>query len=311
MQGVAKGRIKRYSRCRYGVKMTLISKLIWAVPAALALVAACLAPLPSHGDGIVTGTVLSRDGVPVVYDSMGSGRPLVLIHGWSCDRSFWDDQRKAFGDDFRVIALDLGGHGASGQNRQAWPITAFGEDVATVVTALDLRDVILVGHSMGGDAAISAAQILDDRLSGVVMVDTYKSFALPRTAEQVEQAVAPFRADFGATTRTFVEGMFTSHIDRKIVERVVTTMASRPPHIAVSAIEGSLAYGRTITEQIRRVKVPVVAINADDAPTDIASLSGSGVEVVVVPHTGHFLMMEDPPRFNAVLRQVIAENFPS
>src|SRR5882762_1994438 len=95
---------------------------------------------------------ISPDGIRIAYEVHGEGTPaLVFVHGWSCDRNYWKGQLEPFAEQFKVVAIDLAGHGESELGRKAWTIGAFGADVAAVVKALGLQHVILIGHSMGGD----------------------------------------------------------------------------------------------------------------------------------------------------------------
>jgi pimeloyl-ACP methyl ester carboxylesterase len=90
----------------------------------------------------------SADGVPVRYDGYGAGGPaIVFVHGWSCDRGYWDGQVAHFAERHRVVTVDLAGHGESGLGRTAWTIPSFGEDVVAVVDRLELSDMVLAGHS--------------------------------------------------------------------------------------------------------------------------------------------------------------------
>ena len=115
----------------------------------------------------------SFDGVPLLYDVDGLGSPaLVFVHGWSCDRTYWERQFDHFKSEHLVVMLDLAGHGESGLDRTAWSMEAFGKDVASVVEKLDLNKVVLIGHSMGGTVILEAAQILPSRISALVPVDT-------------------------------------------------------------------------------------------------------------------------------------------
>ena len=82
-------------------------------------------------------------------------------------------------------------------------------------------------------------------------------------------------------------------------------MSAAPPHVALSAIESSFNYSRELTKALEEVKLPVVAINPDNAPTDTVSMQRYSIELVIVPGVGHFLMMEDPKRFNAALEKII------
>lgn len=91
---------------------------------------------------------LSADSTHIVYDVYGERMPtLVFVHGWSCDRSYWMGQLESFSR-FRVVAIDLAGHGESGLGHGAWTMKAFGQDVAAVVKKLDLQRVILIGQHL-------------------------------------------------------------------------------------------------------------------------------------------------------------------
>lgn len=92
----------------------------------------------------------SADGVRIAFEVHGQGPlALVFVHGWSCNRSFWAGQIEPFSKQFKVVAVDLAGHGDSGRNRERWTIQSYGDDVAAVVEKLNLNRVILIGHSMG------------------------------------------------------------------------------------------------------------------------------------------------------------------
>ncbi len=250
--------------------------------------------------------IMSTDGIHIAYEAYGEGTPaLVFVHGWSCDRSYWEVQLQSFSRQFKVVAVDLAGHGESGLGRTAWTIAAFGGDVAAVVEKLGLERIILIGHSMGGDVILEAARRLPGRVAGLVWIDTYKQLRTPRTPEQVQAFVAPFRANFVETTRAFVRRVFPPRADRSLVERVAADMSAAPPAVALEALESAISFEREIPSALQELKLPVVAINPDSPPTDIASMERYGVKVVFMSGVGHFLMMEDPERFNSLLRTVI------
>ncbi len=254
--------------------------------------------------------IASDDGVPIAFASHGAGKPaLVLIHGWSCDKSYWAAQLQPLSDDFQLITLDLGGHGDSGAGRQSWTIDSFGQDVAAVVEATKPEHVVLVGHSMGGNVAVAAARRLGKRVKGVVLVDTYRKLGSPRSPEEVQEVLAPFRANFKDATGPYVRGMFGAGADEALVQRVAEHMSAAPPSIAVPALESSLTFGRTITETLKGLEVPIIALNA--RPTDVESMQRYGVEVMTMPRVGHFLMMEAPRSFNDLFKQVIFKRLSS
>ncbi len=253
-----------------------------------------------------TTVVPSPDGIPIVYEVSGEGAPaLVFVHGWSCDRSYWAAQLPRFSRRFRVVAVDLAGHGESGLGREAWTMAAFGGNVAAVIEALGIERAVLVGHSMGGDVIVEAARRLPGRIAGLVRVDTYRKLETPRTPEQVQAFLAPFRANFADVARPFVRGMFPANADPALVERVVADISAAPPSIAPAVMESAICFEREMPGALQELSLPVVAINPDRPPTDVASLKRHGVESVLMTGVGHFLMMENPERFNPLLETVV------
>ncbi len=253
------------------------------------------------------GEVRSGDGVLIRFEVEGEGPPLVFVHGWSCDRSYFAGQVPAFSNRHRVVCIDLAGHGESGSERQEWTIPAFGEDVVAVSRELGLRRPVLVGHSMGGDVIVEAALRIGDDVAGLVWLDVYAELGEPPPAEQVEAFVGPFRQDFVASTRSLVRRFFPEDADPELVDFVVSDMSAAPPPIAVDALRHSISNPGAILRALPLLPAPLVAINPGYRPTDVEGLAEHGVRTVVMPDVGHFLMMEDPGRFNDLLAQVVAE----
>ena len=100
------------------------------------------------------GTITTKDGTQIFYKDWGSGQPIVFHHGWPLSADDWDNQMLFFLDrGYRVIAHDRRGHGRSTQTDAGNDMDTYAADVAELVTALDLRDAIHIGHSTGGGEA--------------------------------------------------------------------------------------------------------------------------------------------------------------
>jgi pimeloyl-ACP methyl ester carboxylesterase len=251
---------------------------------------------------------ISADGIPIQFTTAGSGSPaLVLVHGWSCDRTYWASQVEAFAATNRVVAMDLAGHGASGAGRPEWTMQAFGDDVAAVMEAADVRDAVLVGHSMGGDIVVEAALAVPDRVRALIWVDDYRSLENLRTFEEARAFAEPYRDDFFAKAAAFVRGMFLPTSDPDLVERVATAMASAPPEIAVEVMTHALGNPQALIAGLARLTVPVFAINPSEWPVNAESLARHGIRNVPLAGVGHFPMLEDPAGFNRALAEVIRE----
>jgi len=249
----------------------------------------------------------SDDGVPIHYDILGNGTPaLVFVHGWCCDRHYWDRQMSHFASHYTVVSLDLAGHGASGCDRTQWTIPAFGGDVVAVIEQLGLGRDVLIGHSMGGAVIIEAAHRLSSAVIGLVGVDTWQNLRHTWTPEQIAERLAPFRTGFAEATRSLVQTMFLPTSDAALVERIVTAMSATPPQIGTAVGEYLLAYDDVMLGKLREVKAPKIAINsAEYRVTDTPAAQRCGIEVVFMSGVGHFVMIEDPQTFNRLLDEAL------
>lgn len=258
------------------------------------------------------GIVESADGVTIAYEVSGEGDPtLVLIHGWSCDARYWRAQVPHLSRNHRVVAIDLAGHGHSGLGREAYSMHAFGQDVNAVLDELQVKQAILIGHSMGGPVSVAAATAEPGRVVGIIGVDTFQMVGQAMSEAEAGSWVEPLRADFPRGARAFVAGMFSDATDSHLRDWVIADMASAPPAVAISAMEHMLAdmISGQAREAFADLAVPIVAINADIWPTDIEGNRRlqSDFQAVIIEDTDHFLHMAEPEAFNRVLDSVLAD----
>jgi pimeloyl-ACP methyl ester carboxylesterase len=258
---------------------------------------------PAHVDG-EPRLAMSPDLVHIEYRMWGSGEPaIVLVHGWACDANYWNAQIGLLKSKYTVVAVNLAGHGGSEKNRTDWSMGNYGEDVATVVRQIPNRQVILVGHSMGADVALEASRRIGDRVIGIIAVDSLKSIGLPPMSKQeIEMRLAPFRDDFIGTTRKYVtESLFEKGADPVLMQKVAYDMSLEPQQVAVASMQALLAMD--FAAVLSDIHVPVLAINSDLSPTDEARIRRflPDFKADVLEHTGHFVMLEAPQRFNPVL----------
>ena len=258
-------------------------------------------------------TVSSADGVSIAYDVCGAGASaLVFVHGWSGRRAHWEQQLDYFARNHTVVRIDLAGHGASGVDRQQWTVAAFAADVVAVCDALALDSVILIGHSLGGSVIVLAAQQLVDRVVGLIGIDTWSSLGVRSTAEEIGASVLlpDMRADYEAASRRFAQLMCGPSADSVIATRISDEVATMPPHIAISILDEAIRQGPEDIEQgLLAMDVPLSAISsATFRPKDASVLASFGIENVVVPGTGHYLMLEQPATFNRALATAVARS---
>jgi pimeloyl-ACP methyl ester carboxylesterase len=253
---------------------------------------------------------IAPDGVHVQYRVYGTGEPaLVFIHGWSCDSNYWREQLPAFRQKYTLVTVDLAGHGGTDGNRSDWTIARFGQDVATALSAVPNQKIILIGHSMGGPVAIEAARLLKGRVAGIIGVDTFKTIGAPTpTKAQVDAAIKPFEADFIGQTRTLVaDHLFVKGANPQLAQKIAYDMSLSPPRVAVPSMRAVLEYD--FTGPLKDISVPIVAIDSDlGEPLNEARIRKvlPKFRAVTIAGTGHFLMMEDPQRFNPALEAEVS-----
>jgi pimeloyl-ACP methyl ester carboxylesterase len=281
---------------------------------ALGVVIACATLAPG---ATVAQSASSVEGLRIAYTAAGAGdTAIVFVHGWACNRSHWVHQMRSFASRYRVVALDLVGHGESDRERSEWSMERFGTDIAAVVNVLDLRNVILVGHSAGGFSALEAARLLRGRVVAVIGVDSYRNvgpgyFERRYSPEELANFARPLRANFDSAMTAQVRAQFflpTS--DSGVVARVASDMARTDPVVAIPAMLAFYHYRngpQLSTLQEVGSHVPIVAINAERSRLDPAiwRTHVRRFDVVVMPAVGHFPMLERPDDFNRALTGVL------
>lgn len=206
---------------------------------------------------------ISADGTPIAFDTCGDGATaLVFVHGWCCNRSFWDAQIEAVGQEFTVVRVDLAGHGDSGGGRTVWTMSAFGEDVAAVVRQLRLKRAILVGHSMGGSVIVEAGRRLTDSVAGLVGIDTWHDVLNDRDPAEIAELLATAQTDYVWAMRGNVLGMFLPESDSAVVERVMAVMSGVPQEVSLGTLAEYLAHTSELRKGFEKLRVPRTAINS-------------------------------------------------
>lgn len=252
----------------------------------------------------------SNDGTPISYEVFGAAEPaLVFVHGWSCDARYWRAQVPVFSQKYRVVVLDLAGHGHSGMSRTDYTMSSFGEDVKAVVESTGSGSVILVGHSMGGPVIAEAASLMPERVIGLIGVDTFSNIEYPMAREEMEKMIAPFEEDFPAVARRFAGQMISARTDPDLRRWILSDISAAPPRVAVSAMRNMMMQYVTgdAARVFERIRVPVVTINGDLWPIDHRANRRHmySFEAIVLKDSDHFLMMNRAEDFNKALEKAI------
>lgn len=254
------------------------------------------------------GRTTAADGLALDYAVRGGGGPtLILVHGWSCSQDFWRFQLQPLAERFRVVTLDLAGHGRSpaAPEARAWSMAAHAGDVMAVADAVGAERFALVGHSMGGAVAIEAALLAGPRCRLVLGVDTFEDAAFYGACRPAEIAarLRRFEAGFAAALQAMVTRITAPRTDRAVVAEIADGMARNDPALALRVLGALLAWD--IGPRWPQLACPVETINSALLAPGIERLALDGLVVHAMAGVGHFPMMEDPAAFNALALSIL------
>jgi pimeloyl-ACP methyl ester carboxylesterase len=256
------------------------------------------------------GKVLSADGIPIHYKLYGKGDvSLVFVHDWCTNMTYWDKQIPSFGVNYKVVTLDLAGHGKSGQDRTAWTMETFGADVAAVVDKLDLKQVVLIGHGMGGPVILEAARLIPSRAIGLVGADSFTDLYMDALNEaQIELSLQPWQEDYQFQMREFVRlSYFSPKSDHDMMKEIIFDMVKTPQEVALGALVELMRYEGT--DSLKEVQISVKCIQTDHTSSsfEITEANAKSIWVDYMEGLGHFIMLEDSLAFNRLLAGYISE----
>jgi pimeloyl-ACP methyl ester carboxylesterase len=247
-------------------------------------------------------TILHR-GIKLAYDDQGAGKPaFVFAHGWTCNRSFFAPQAAHFARRHRVVSVDLRGHGESEKPQGPYPIAAYADDIAHIIDHLNLGKAVVVGHSMGGTAALQLAADYPDHVAAIVMVDPGAFVFPPEVRARLEAMVTAIEAGNQEPRQQAIKAnMFLPTSDRKLMEDVLAVMMATPSHVAASAMRGVIEFDApTVAAQC---KVPALHL-ANALHRNPPHLMSQWLPNVVNGWTvgaGHFSQLEVPDQVNAMI----------
>jgi len=253
---------------------------------------------------IVTSLAVARpapaatvDGANVHWTSTGSGPAIIFVHGWTCDESSWKGQVPAFTSRYRVITLDLPGHGKSELPKDGkFSMELFARAVEAVRAEAKVDRAVFVGHSMGTPVIRTYALMYPARVAGLVLVD-----GLVQLAGGPAVTRPPMVGPEGMKAReNMVRGMFGPATTPQLQEHILKMMLGTKEATAAGAMTATWDPSWVKNDPIT---APTLAVYA---ARPLASRDAIGrifpkAEYHEIPGSAHFLMMEKPAEFNQLL----------
>lgn len=241
------------------------------------------------------------------YESTGEGRPILFIHGLGSSTRDWEWQVEHFASSYRVITLDLRGHGQSDKPEGPYSIQQFSEDVAELIDELDLAPVSVVGISLGGMVAFQLATDhpgLIDRLVVVNALPDNKLLQEARGQIWMRRLIVRFLG-LERMGRILGERLFPDEDLEEERAQMAQRWAENDKRAYQASFEAAVDWPG-VTNQLSSFDRPTLMISSDQ---DYVGLDQKqpyldalpGVEHAVIDDARHAVPVERPGRFNEVL----------
>jgi pimeloyl-ACP methyl ester carboxylesterase len=253
----------------------------------------------------------TRDGQQLFHVDKGAGRPVVFIHGWTLSSAIWKAQTDfVAAQGMRAIAYDRRGHGQSSKPESGYDYETLTADLAALLDRLDLRDVVLVGHSMGGGEVVRyLARYGTQRVSRVVLVAPTTPYQLktndnPQGVDRAvyDKMVAALQTDRHGYLAAGAPGLLGANAEPILVDWAMSIALQAAPTAQIGCLR---ALAETdFRADLRAVTAPTLILyGSADAPiTPVnarrtqAGIAGSRLEIY--EGAPHALFVTEEERFN-------------
>lgn len=251
--------------------------------------------------------LLRVDDVELYYEMEGEGEPVVFIHGLGSSARDWEYQVPFFSRDYRVVTLDVRGHGRSDKPPGPYSISLFASDVAGLIEGLDLAPAHVVGISMGGMIALQLAVDRPGLVGSLVVVNSSPDMVVRTWRQRLNvwqrQLIAPLLG-MKRMADVLSRRLFPKLEQGELRELFVQRWEENDPRAYQEAVKA--IAGWSVSDQLPAIPCPVLVVSGDE---DYTSVEAKAVwvaeipraEMVVVEDSRHATPVDQPQAFNAAL----------
>ena len=255
-------------------------------------------------------------GIEIGYDEVGSGTPVVLLHGFPFNRTMWDEQFEALRVRHRVIALDLRGHGETSVATEPATMEEMAKDVAALMEKINVSRAAVCGLSMGGYVALALYRMFPLRARALVLADTRPGADSEEARDNREvQAAKALKEGMAGIADAMLPKLLSPKTVAKnpaVVAQVREMIVKTKPEGATAAQRG-MAQRRDQTSFLSRIVCPtLIMVGREDMITPLADSELmhheiGGSRLVVIEDAGHVSNLEQPENFNRALTKFLRE----
>jgi pimeloyl-ACP methyl ester carboxylesterase len=244
------------------------------------------------------------NGIDLYYEELGSGPPLLLLHGLGSSSRDWELQVPAFAATYRVIACDVRGHGRSAKPPSPYSVSGFAADVAALLGHLETGPAMVVGISMGGMIAFQLAVDAPEMVAKLVIVNSGPELILRTWGERIQglQRLAVVQLLGMAGTARFLAPRLFPMPEQEELRRTFTERWLENDKRAYMASLRAL-LGWSVADRLGEIRCPVLVIAADQDYTPVSAKEAyvaklPRAELVVIPDSRHATPVDQPEAFN-------------
>lgn len=252
----------------------------------------------------------------ICFTDQGQGNALVLLHGFLGSLHIWDDFSRILSSHFRVVTIDLPGHGGSDVIEDA-TMETLAETVKAVLDSLQINACLVVGHSMGGYVALEFARQYPQLLRGLCLFHSHGSADTEEAKENRRRTINIVRLNHDGFIRQFIPDLFAeSNLVR--LANTISSLQEMAGEVSVEGVVASLEAmrGRSGSiELLQNIEVPVLFIGGkDDSRIPVQKIMSQALlpahaEVLMLHNVGHMGFVEAPEKTLNVLRDFAARTY--
>jgi pimeloyl-ACP methyl ester carboxylesterase len=253
--------------------------------------------------------------ITVTYDDVGTGAPVLLVHGHPFDRSMWAPQLAALSRTHRVLVPDLRGYGESTVVAGVTLLDDFARDLAALLDALAIDRVTVVGLSMGGQIAMAFLQHFRQRVGALVVADTFAQLDAPPARQHrhdtADRLVRDGMESYARETLPKMIAASTITEQPDVADHVLRMMRGAHPAGAAAALRGR-ALRPDYMPLLPTIDVPtLIVVGSEDEFTPVADAARMheaipNATMIVIDGCGHLPNLENADTFNRALLDFLA-----
>ena len=265
----------------------------------------------------VSSSYITLNGSKVHYKEYGKGeKSLIFIHGWGCDLNTWKYQFDYFKDNYHLVLIDLPGYGQSDKAEQDYTIDLFAQSVSEVIRNLEIRNPVLVAHSMGLPIAIEVLKKLNSENAILVNIDgVYFDFPTDSIENnQYKEGLIQFAnmfkgKNYKQNVEQFCNGFITESTPEEVRRYIISTMTETPQTVGFQSMKSLIDQKYWDKKILKNQTISIYAKTDELAPgnENVLREQFPNLTYIEMDSVNHFLMMENPKQVNKILEGFIVK----